>query len=149
MEYVIRKIKPHEVSRLVQMCEDHARFEQSDYSRDGKSDALHVNLFRVNPTFFCYVIETSGWLIGYFTYTFDFSTWDARRYLHLDCLYLEPPYRGMRIGVKVFGDLRRIAQENECTRIQWQTPRFNERAIRFYNRMHAVGKEKMRFSLDV
>jgi hypothetical protein len=33
--------------------------------------------------------------------------------------------------------------------LQWQTPVFNEKAIRFYHRMGATSKDKVRFFLEV
>jgi hypothetical protein len=33
--------------------------------------------------------------------------------------------------------------------VQWQTPAWNEGAIRFYDRIGAVSKEKLRFFLPV
>jgi hypothetical protein len=43
--------------------------------------------------------------------------------------------------------LRDIAREKNCVNIQWQTPVFNKRAIKFYNRIGATGKDKVRFTL--
>ena len=146
MEYVLRKVHRDELPRLVEMCERHADYEQAAYSSAGKQQALETLLFMEHPRLFCYVIETDSSLVGYFTYTFDTSTWDAGMYLHVDCLYLEPDYRGQKIGDKVFEKISMIARDNNCINIQWQTPAFNDKAIRFYNRMGAVGKEKIRFS---
>ena len=36
-----------------------------------------------------------------------------------------------------------------CSHIQWQTPEFNKRAIKFYDRIGAQSKSKMRYFLDV
>src|SRR5689334_22334739 len=98
MDYVIRKLEEHELPRLLEMCASHAEYEKAAYSPTGKHQALQSLVFGNDARLFCYVIEADGLLIGYFTYTFDISTWDAGKYLHLDCLYLEPPYRGHRIG---------------------------------------------------
>lgn len=36
-----------------------------------------------------------------------------------------------------------------CKTIQWQTPAFNKRAMKFYERLGAYGKDKVRYFLDV
>jgi hypothetical protein len=54
-------------------------------------------------------------------------------------LYLEPAFGG-GIGEIVFEKLKMIAKQNDCINIQWQTPVFNERAIKFYNRIGGRGK---------
>src|SRR5205085_6521183 len=132
-DYVIRKIRETELPRLVEMCNSHAEYERVEYDSKGKVHALQSVVFSDNPKLFCYVIEAAFKLEGYFTFTFDFSTWDAQTYLYLDCLYLEPPYRGLKIGDKIFDMLVAIAKKNRCVNIQWQTPVFNEKAIKFYN----------------
>jgi ribosomal protein S18 acetylase RimI-like enzyme len=131
------------------MCRDHAEFERADYDCSGKQEALGSRIFDENAMLFCYVITIGDQIIGYFSFTFDYSTWEAKKYLHLDCLYLEPSYRGLRIGDKVFHELVKIAKQNECANIQWQTPVFNEMAIKFYRRIGGRGKEKVRFYLGV
>ena len=149
MEYVIRECIEKDLSELVELCGKHAEFEQANYDSTGKERLLKKALFSDTPKLFCFVIESSNKLQGYFSYTFDYSTWDAQTFLYLDCLYLEPEFRGHKIGEIVFDKLREIAKHNHCVHIQWQTPIFNERAIKFYNRIGGTGKEKVRFFIDI
>lgn len=149
MEYVIRECIEKDLPELVELCGKHAAFEQANYDSTGKESLLKKALFSDRPKLFCSVIESSSKLQGYFSYTFDYSTWDAQTFLYLDCLYLEPEFRGHRIGEIVFDKLREIAKDNDCVNIQWQTPIFNERAIKFYNRIGGTGKEKVRFFIDI
>jgi GNAT superfamily N-acetyltransferase len=149
MEYIIRKCEEKDLTELVELCGKHANFEQANYSAVGKILLLKNALFVDTPKLYCFVIENKSKLEGYFTYTFDFSTWDAKAFMYLDCLYLEPNFRGFGIGEIIFENLRFIAQQNNCINIQWQTPIFNERAIKFYNRIGGIGKEKVRFFIDL
>jgi len=71
----------------------------------------------------------------------DFSTWQGQTFLYLDCLYLEPEVRGLRIGESIFEKIKKIAGQNKCSSIEWQTPVFNERAIKFYRRMSGVSTQ--------
>lgn len=148
MDYVIRKLTVTDLPRLVQMCASHAEYEKATYDGTGKKEALQALIFADDPRLFCHVVEADHRLVGYFSYTFDVSTWNAGKFLYLDCLYLEPSYRGLKIGDRVFELLLEIARQNNCVNIQWQTPAFNEKAIRFYNRIGATGKDKVRFSLS-
>lgn len=148
MEYVIRKIRESEIERLVEMCSSHAEYEQASFDSTDKASALRVAIFS-EQRLVCYVIEAEQLIVGYFTYTFDFSTWDARQFLHLDCLYLEASYRGLRIADRVFEILVADARHHNCVNIQWQTPSFNQQAIKFYNRIGAKGKDKVRFELTL
>lgn len=147
MEYVIRKCERSDLPGLVDLCGKHADYEKSLYNSAGKEKMLEAAIFSEKPRLQCYVVESSGKLGGYFSFTFDFSTWEAQQFLYLDCLFLEPEFRGLRIGEKIFEHLKEIAKANDCVNIQWQTPKFNERAIKFYNRIGGKGKDKVRFFL--
>lgn len=149
MEYLIRKVERNELDTLVNLCRNHADYEQASYETRGKKELLEQTIFSDVPKVHCYVIEIGGQLKGYFSYTFDFSTWLGQTFLYLDCLYLEPEVRGLRIGESVFEKLKEIARQNNCSCIEWQTPVFNERAIKFYRRMGGVYKHKARFCLGV
>ncbi|HEX8378815.1 MAG TPA: GNAT family N-acetyltransferase [Pedobacter sp.] len=147
MEYNIRLCEESDLAQLVELCSNHAAYEEAPYSAVRKEELLSAALFADTPKVFCQVVESGENLVGYFSYTFDFSTWDAGTFLHLDCLYLEPEVRGNRIGERIMLVLRDIARKKNCVNIQWQTPVFNERAIKFYNRMGATSKDKVRFTL--
>ncbi len=148
MEYVIKNCQEKDLPNLIKLCQKHAYFEAQSYDPTNKSQLLKKALFTNPPKLFCCVIESQQQLAGYFTYTFDFSTWDAQTYLHLDCLYLEPEFRGQKIGQKIIHKLKEIAQQNQCINLQWQTPTFNKKAIQFYQKNGATSKEKTRFFLD-
>lgn len=145
MEYHIRAIQAEDLPALVELCHKHADYEQAVYSPINKEDLLGKALFAENPKLFCWVVESNKQLVGYTSYTFDYSTWDAGMFLYLDCLYLEPECRGLGIGEEIMQKLKTVAQQNNCVNMQWQTPGFNTNAIRFYERMGGVGKNKVRF----
>jgi ribosomal protein S18 acetylase RimI-like enzyme len=146
MEYVIRNCRQQDLGSLIRLCSNHAELEKATFDPAGKLEKLRHAIFSSNPKLFCQVVEASNDLVGYFTYTFDFSTWHAQTFLHMDCLYLEPEYRGMGIGKNIMEILKKISDDNNCVNIQWQTPAFNENAIVFYKRIGAHGRDKIRFA---
>ena len=149
MEYVIRTCEPGDLDSLVALCSKHAAYEKSEYNDNGKAEQLKEALFAVNPALYCMVVENKKNLIGYCSYTFDFSTWGADYFLHLDCLFIEEGFRGMSIGEKLIRQVISIAKEKNCINVQWQTPSFNADAIRFYKRIGATGCEKQRFTFHL
>ncbi|MBX2896489.1 MAG: GNAT family N-acetyltransferase [Cyclobacteriaceae bacterium] len=149
MEYLIREIKKTDLPRLIELCKSHADYEQTPYVVVEKANLLQSALFSGNKKLYCFVVEHHAQLIGYYSYTFDFSTWDAKPFMYLDCLYLEPEFRGMKIGEKIFESLKKIGALNNCANIQWLTPSFNERAIKFYKRMGGTGIDKIRFFVNL
>jgi ribosomal protein S18 acetylase RimI-like enzyme len=149
MEYLIRDCQPKDLSALVNLCQKHADYELATYNPIGKEEKLKEALFCEQPKLFCLVAESNEVIIGYTTYTLDFSTWDASLFMYMDCLYLEGETRGFGIGEVLIEKLKQIGIAKNCINIQWQTPEFNERAIKFYNRIGAKGKHKVRFSIDL
>ena len=149
MEYIIRNVLETDLPTLVGLCQKHSEYERTPYNPKGKKDLLKMALFNNNPKLFCLIVESGNKAVGYATYTFDFSTWHAKSFLYMDCLYLEPDIRNFGIGELIIEKLKQIAVDNGCVNIQWQTPTFNERAIKFYNRIGADGKDKIRFFVDL
>lgn len=149
MEYSIRNCKLSDLPKLVVLCQKHAEFEKADYSPEGKEEKLQEALLGQKPKLFCLVVATNETIVGYVSYTFDYSTWDAATFMYMDCLFLEEDARSFGIGEALIEKLKEIATKNNCINIQWQTPQFNTRAIKFYNRIGAKGKDKVRFSLDL
>lgn len=148
-EIVIRSVEQKEIDQLVQLCKSHARYEGSDYDELGKAEKLSDALFSYPEGLHCQVLVKNDNLLGYVTFIKQFSTWDARYYLYVDCLYLKPEVRGRNIGGQLMQKAREYADRKGYQEIQWQTPIDNEVAIRFYQRLGAEAKSKERFFLKV
>lgn len=149
MNYVIREIEEKDLDQLLILCSKHAEYEKAPYRSAGKKEKLHAAIFSDPKQVYGLVVEVSEEIVGYATYTFDFSTWDAQKFIYLDCLYLEDHCRSYGIGQVLIEKIKETGQLNGCINMQWQTPEFNERAIQFYNRIGATGKNKVRFCLPL
>lgn len=149
MKYLIRDCQPADLEKVIQLCQKHADYERASYNPEGKEEKLKEELFGGHPRLFCLVVEVNATVVGYTSYTFDFSTWNAGSFLSMDCLYLEEEIRGFGIGEAIIKKLKQIAKEKNCVNMQWHTPTFNERAINFYSRFGGTTKDKVRFYLDI
>ena len=92
--------------------------------------------------------EGEGQVLGYSTYMPQFATWDAEFYLYMDCLYICAEARSKGIGESLIERIRMEAVTLNCKTIQWQTPDCNKRAMKFYDRLGAYGKDKVRYFLN-
>lgn len=149
MNYSIRNCTEKDLDTLIVLCQKHAEYEKAIFNPEGKKDKLRPALFSEMKSLYCLVTEVDNKIIGYATYTFDFSTWDAQQFIYLDCLYLEEDYRNYGIGQVLIEKVKEIGQLNNCINMQWQTPDFNVKAIKFYNRIGGIGKDKVRFVLPL
>lgn len=144
----IRKLQQADIPQLVELCAAHAAFEQCDYDRNNKVKRLTAQLTGKNKLAECLVLETKGLLQGYATWSKEYSTWDACLYAHMDCLYLTHENRGKSYGKQLMEAVKHAARRAGCSHIQWQTPTDNSSAIKFYKKLGATQKKKIRFYLE-
>lgn len=150
---VVRRARPDDMDALVGLCGEHARYERAPcepagYPSEGKPDALARALFSQPARLHAWVARWHGELVGYATASPEFSTWQVREYLHMDCLFVREGRRGSGIGAALLGAVVDFARHQGFIEIQWQTPDWNTDAMRFYRRAGAVGRPKQRFFLE-
>ncbi|OKK06402.1 acetyltransferase [Streptomyces sp. CB03234] len=148
----IRHARPADLPRVAELAAEHAAYEKAAPPAPGLADRLAALLFATEaPRLRCLVAERpgDGHLVGYATCAPELSTWDGREYLHLDCLFLEAGQRGLGAGPMLMNAVIAEAHALGLTQVQWQTPAWNEGAIRFYDRLGAQAKEKLRYTLSV
>ena len=142
---IIRNAIQKDVPAIIDLCQAHAAFEKADFDTTNKVELLSAHLFHPDGLVKCLVVEFENDIAGYATYMRQFSTWDAEFYIYLDCLYLKEKYRGQGLGKQLMQRIKADAKALNCNMIQWQTPDFNEKAIRFYQKLGAISKSKERF----
>ncbi len=149
MSAAIRQPALRDVPRLHALIRHHAAFEKSDASLT--TDELEsLLLARPGPIRFLVAAEEgNGDLLGYAALTFDWSVWRARRYAHLDCLFVAEAHRGGGIGSRLLAAARAAASVEGADRLEWQTPAWNEEARRFYLREGAASEAKLRFRVTL
>jgi GNAT superfamily N-acetyltransferase len=149
MHYTIRKAIVEDINTIIELCIEHAAYEQANYNPSGKAEKLAAMLFCSNPELYCIVAECESKVIGYTTFSKECSTWNAAYYTYMDCLFLKGAYRGFGIGEALVNKVIEHSKQNNTNHIEWQTPSFNKRAIKFYERIGATANEKFRFILTI
>ncbi len=149
MTYQIRKATPVDMPEIIKLCAAHAAYEKAAYTAEGKEEKLSSFLFASEPRLHCLLAEDENKKpIGYATYMQEFSTWDAAYYTHLDCLFVSERARSLGIGERLVHEIKQQSKKMGSTHLQWQTPDWNERAIKFYYRIGAKSKSKLRMYLE-
>ncbi|MES2152494.1 MAG: GNAT family N-acetyltransferase [Pseudomonadota bacterium] len=147
MRVLIRAATPDDATDLVQLCRAHAEYEGLPYQAEGH--ALRLGAALADGRVHVWLLMQDGQAAGYAAATLDFATLSARPFLHLDCLYVDDALRGQGWGSELMATVRRHARTKGCGELQWQTPAWNEGAIRFYDRSGATGKPKQRYVLAI
>ncbi len=143
--FIVRPIAGDEIAELIVMCAEHASYEGAEYDSSNKARELEKAIFHRPARLHVWVATQQDLLIGYASATSEYSTWSAREFLHMDCLFVREGFRGARAGSALLNAITDFAHVNGFLQIQWQTPSWNTDAARFYQRESAIASSKLRF----
>jgi GNAT superfamily N-acetyltransferase len=146
---VIRELVQGDLERLVELIAEHAAYEGSGFDPSGKPARLAELLLGQRHRAACLVAVVDDHVVGYSTFSREFSTWDAGEYLHMDTLYVDAEHRGSGIGEQLLRAVLAAGRRFGVVNVQWQTPDWNHDAMRFYERFGAVAFAKVRFHLSL
>ncbi len=147
---VVRAARPADLPRLVELVHEHVAYEKSAPRPPDLAGRLGPQLFEDGSRLWVLLAEApDGSVAGYAACSAEFAFWDARHHLHMDCLYLAEEARGHGLGAALMEGVSDLARELGLDQVQWQTPDWNEGAIRFYDRLGAAGAPKRRYALPV
>ncbi len=111
---------------IYEKAEDALTATVEDYKRD-----FDAGVFE------CIVAEDKGQVIGVCLYYLTYSTWKGRM-LYLEDFVVNESYRRTGLGQRLFDELKVRAIEMECRLMKWQVLDWNEPAVRFYEKNHAI-----------
>lgn len=142
---VIRKATAADVPRILTLIKELADYErephqviatEEDLLRDGfptepgRAPAFHVLLVHDGEP------EATA-PVGFALYFYSYSTWNGRRCLFLEDLFVEPSRRGKGAGLALMRALAREAVDAGCMRFVWNVLDWNQPSIDFYERLGA------------
>jgi ribosomal protein S18 acetylase RimI-like enzyme len=145
----VRHARPADLPSIALLAAEHAAYENAAPPPADLAQRLERLLFGPEPgRLRCFIAELDdGEILGYASCAPEVSTWEGSEYLHMDCLFLREAHRGLGVGRKLVDAVRAEAHALGLSQVQWQTPPWNQDAIRFYERLGAQAKEKRRYSL--
>jgi GNAT superfamily N-acetyltransferase len=136
-EVLIRRAEPEDGDAFIRLVIGLADYESLPPPDEAAQRRLLEDAFG-NPTRFGLLLaEVAGQIAGYAVIFETYSTFLARPKLYLEDLFVNPEFRGLGIGEKLFRDSAREAVERGCARMEWTVLDWNEPAIRFYERLGA------------
>lgn len=148
-DVAVRPVVEGDLPELVELIREHARCERATEPRPDLQTALAAWLFVPRPRIRVLVAVQDEALVGYASWSLEASTWQAAEYAHLDCLFLRDSVRGRGAGSLLMDAVTTDARAAGAGELQWQTPEWNDGAIRFYRRTGAREAAKARFTLPL
>ena len=138
---MIRPAEPADVATILRFVRKLAVFEREPDAVLATEPMLHDALFGARPAAEA-VIAEDGEPLGFALFFHNFSTWQGKRGLYLEDLYVTPSARGRGVGKALLRHLAGLAVERDCARFEWSVLDWNADAIAFYRAMGAVGQDE-------
>lgn len=149
MTILVREAAPEDCAAILGFIRDLADFEKALDQVEATEERLRQSLFGEGSVSRGLIAEQDGRVAGFAIWFFNYSTWQARKGLYLEDLYVDAASRGAGIGKALLRQLARLAVENECGRFEWSVIDWNEPAIRVYDAIGAKPQpEWIRYRLD-
>lgn len=147
--FTVRHAKDSDIERiheLIVAIADH--HNQSEFVLTDPSELLAAG-FRDRPKFGVLLAEYDGPIVGYLSYTINYSIWLGNQYMNIDDVYIDSHRRGLGIGEALMREAKAHCKQLGISKARWEVQKDNHNAIRFYTRLGAKFVEKGVFSWDL
>ena len=131
MEFLIRKAKTTDMSKVLDLIVELAIFEKEPLAVEISVDDLIQHGIGSSSDFDCFVAEAANNIVGIALVYTRFSTWKGR-VLHLEDLIVSKNMRGKGIGSALLDRVVKHASDLKVKRVSWEVLDWNTPAIQFY-----------------
>lgn len=134
--FQIRKAVPNDTPVIFDLIKKLAVYEKLENDVITSVEELQENIFKNN---FAKVLmaEEDGKPVGFALYFYNFSTFVGKPGIYLEDLFVEPEFRGKGYGKLLLIELAKIAEAENCGRLEWSVLDWNKPAIEFYKALGA------------
>jgi len=134
----VRKAVEADIPRLLPLMRELAEFEKYAGDFAVTEETLRQQGFRRSPPdFHCLVAEDHDRIAGFLVYYFVPFTYRAKPNIIIKELYVAEPDRGKGVGELLMKAIAKEAKASGCGVIKWWVAKWNERGIKFYQRLGA------------
>ena len=131
MSFKIRKAKHEDMESVLKLITELAVFEKEPDAVKITVNDLIDNGFKEHPSFYLYLAEMEGVIVGMALFYHRFSTWEGAS-LHLEDLIVTEQHRQKGIGKALYDKVLNFALENGINRVEWVVLDWNKPAVDFY-----------------
>src|SRR5712692_537993 len=133
----IRKASVEDVPLILSFIRELAEYEREPGAVRATEDDLRRDGFSANPRFRVIIAESDDSPAGMAFFFHHYSTWQGRRGLFLEDLFVRPQFRGKGIGRALMVHLAQIAVAEHCYGMRWEVLDWNTTAIEVYQKLGA------------
>jgi len=132
----IRPAEERDTALILRFIRELAAYERAEHEVVATEAHIRATLFGEGPAR-ALVCSVGGVEAGFAVYFFNYSTWQGRKGLYLEDLYVTPAHRQVGAGKALLQHLARIAVAEGCGRFEWSVLHWNEPALQFYRSIGA------------
>lgn len=140
-QHVIRPARIGDEPIILELIKGLAEYERLAHEVVATAEELNRTLFGKPAYAECLIGEVDGKPAGFAIFFHNYSTFLARPGIYLEDLFVLPKYRGTGLGKNLLQNLAKLAVERKCGRLDWSVLKWNEPAIKFYEKIGAVRME--------
>ena len=138
MNLKIERAAEQDIPAIVRLVRQLAEYEKLEHAMVSREDDFRKALFGPQRNVDALLAFADDVAVGLALYFYNFSTFQGRRGIYLEDIYVEPEYRGRGIGTALLKRLATVAKEEDCRRMEWSVLTWNQPSIDFYHRLGAV-----------
>jgi len=125
-----------------------AHYEGATPPDDAAKRRLEIDALSKNPPFHAFVAYFGERSVGYIIYYCTYSTYDGKRILFLEDIFVAKDVRKKGVGKEMFDFCLEEAKKQDCCELQWAVLTWNEDAIDFYEQMGAKRQDLHIYGID-
>lgn len=137
MSLSIRKATPTDAATIHGFIVELAVYEKAEHEVKASIAEIESSIFSADSPAKALICELNGEAIGFAVYFYNYSTWQGKKGLYLEDLYVSLKHRGLGAGKFLLRHLAQIAVEEGCGRFEWSVLDWNQPAIDFYDSVGA------------
>jgi GNAT superfamily N-acetyltransferase len=137
----IRSAQRDDALSLFELIGELAAYEQLGDAVSGTAELLDTALFDEKVAE-ALVAEVDKEAVGYAVFFTTFSTFECKRGLWIEDLFVRPSHRRQGIGRALLVHIAGLARERNCAQVEWSALDWNEPALRFYEEIGAKRMEQ-------
>ncbi|KAK6194468.1 hypothetical protein SNE40_000098 [Patella caerulea] len=134
--FKIRDAVSDDCEKIFRMCKDQAILHDWEHEITSSVDTFRKDGFGENPSFRCLVAKKldSGEIIAYTLFTPFYVSWMGKC-MYMVELHVTELERGKGVGRALVRRLAQVCLQEGCVRLQWDAMAWNDKAIKFYNKI--------------